>query len=283
MDTHDSVVRAITNDGGFRVMTALCTETAQEALRCQGGTGTNATLLANLITGAILVRETMAPAYRVQVNLAGKSRRGQIVAESNPDGTARGLIRTNEDEPLELGTGAMLQVMRALPGVPPQRGIIEIPKGATVSEMLTVYMKSSEQIDTMVSVGSKIEGDQVVYAGGYVVQLLPELEEGPLIVMRERLKDFRDVAQLLDGAAASPKKLTEELLYAMDYTLLDESALSFGCACSRVRVMASLASLPREDVEDLLKSGENLSMSCDYCGREYLVQPEELKGLRDPT
>lgn len=276
----DSVLRAMTNDGGFRVMTALTTSTVRGAAAAQHASGRVATLLAELITGAILVRETMAPGQRVQVNLVGRGGLGQIIADSHPSGTARGLLRISpNNRDLLLGEGAMLKVMRSLPNGETHNGIIEVPAEATVSEMLTVYMKVSEQVDSMISVGCRVENGEVVQAGGYVVQLLPELEAGQLMIMQERIKDFQDMQSLLTGAASSPGRLTDELLYRMEYTRLGESEVRFECGCSEVRVITSLAALPRTDIEELLRAGEALEMSCDYCGRTYHVGPEKLRGL----
>lgn len=282
-DSTDSVLRAMTDDGSFRVMSALTTGTVREAARTQKVSGRVAALLADLITGAILVRETMSPNQRVQMILVGRGGLGQIIADSNPNGSARGLVRISKrNEELELGDGAMLKVMRSLPNGELHRGIIEVPADATVSEMLMVYMKVSEQVDSMISVGCSTEDGEVRRAGGYIVQLLPELEEGRLLIMQERIKDFQDMTTLLGGPASSPAKLTEELLYLMDYTRLSESELRFECGCSDVRVITSLAALPRHDIEELLASGESLEMSCDYCGRDYSVGPEQLRGLLEP-
>lgn len=273
----------MTNDGGFRVMAGLTTETVRGAVAAQNAEGRIAELLAELVTGAILVRETMSPGQRVQVNLVGREGLGQIIADSLPNGTARGLLRISKrNTDLALGDGAMLKVMRSLPNGEVHRGIIEVPADATVSDMLTVYMKVSEQVDSMISVGCKMKDGAVESAGGYVVQLLPELEPGQLMIMQERIKDFREIRELLDGAASSPARLIEELLFRMEYTKLGESPLKFECGCSDVRVMTSLAALPRTDIAELVESGENIELSCDYCGATYTVGPEHLRGLLEP-
>lgn len=276
----DCIRRAMTNDGGFRVMTAITTQTTQGVIDAQHANGETAELLANLVTASILVRETMSPSLRVQIILVDRQGKAQIVADSNPDGTARGLLRMPEDmSRFELGKGSRLQTMRSLPNGELHRSTIEVPAGSSVSEMMQVYMKDSEQIDCAISMGTRMHEGRVEASGGYLVQLLPELDEPTWMIMQERLKDFADAKAILGKTIANAEHLMEEILYGMPYTNLDTSPLSAGCSCSLVRVMTSLATLPREDIESMLEDGETVELSCDYCNTTYHVGPEQLKAL----
>ncbi len=40
--------------------------------------------------------------------------------------------------------------------------------------------------------------------------------------------------------------------------------------------MASLASLPKTEVADMIQANEPLEIRCDGCGKEYVVTPAEL-------
>lgn len=280
----DSVLRAMTDDGGFRVIAASTTQTVRKAVEVQRATGSNARSFGEMITGAVLYRETMAPSLRVQCILKAVDGRGQIVADSLPSGGARGLVqRPKGASEVQIGSGSQLEMMRTLPRGDLHRGVVEVPDGGTISDGLMVYMQVSEQVATMISVGVAFEGDEIVAAGGYVVQLLPELEEGVLAIMTERLKDFRHIDGLFHGAASTPARLVEELLYGMPYTTLGESEVAFECKCSELRVMTTLATLPRADIEELVADGTDIEMTCDYCGSEYTVAPEKLRGLLDQS
>ena len=145
--------------------------------------------------------------------------------------------------------------------------------------MMRVYMKDSEQIDCAISMGTRMENGRVEAAGGYLVQLLPELDESTWMIMQERLKDFSDASAILGRTIESADHLMREILYGMPYTELDDSPLRDGCTCSLVRVMTSLATLPRSDIESMLEDGETVELTCDYCNTTYHVGPEQLKGL----
>ena len=132
----------------------------------------------------------------------------------------------------------------------------------------------------MCAVGSLMKDGLVTSAGGYLVQLLPEVVEGPLMVMTERLKDFTSMDGLLAKGAAEPSALMSELLYGMAYTKVAErDDLRFACTCSPTRVAATLATLPKSDIEDLLRDGRLLDIECDYCHTRYEFPPEQLRGM----
>ncbi|WP_437992040.1 Hsp33 family molecular chaperone HslO [Sorangium sp. So ce145] len=279
----DSVVRAITMDGAFRVITALTTETVRGAVAVQSATGATAQRLGELITGAILVREAMAPNLRVQAIVKGAAGHGSLVADSHPDGTSRGLVNLGKgataESAVEIGGGSLLQVMRTLPSGMLHQGVVEIPAEGGISAGLMTYMQESEQVVSMIAVATLIGADGVGASGGYLVQLLPEVERGPLMVMTERLKDFERLDDVLAHEGASADVLLGELLYGMPFSRLEDSPLSFSCRCSELRVMATLASLPRSDIEEMVTDGKVLDIRCDYCGKDYQVSPSQLRSL----
>jgi molecular chaperone Hsp33 len=314
------VVRAITEDGAFRVIVARTTATVRGAVAAQGARGLAARHFGELITGAVLIREAMAPRLRVQAILKGTGG-GSLVADSHPDGTSRGLLNFGAGKragphAFSLAPGALLQVMRTLPNGSLHQGVVAVPPEGGISGALMAYMQDSEQVVSTIAVATSMNdgsppgpvdddgghlgrapntlaapdpvppgegGEEVVAAGGYLVQLLPEVERGPLMVMTERLADFQSLEAVLRTAGGAPDALLAELLHGMPYARLEESHLDFACHCSHLRVVSSLATLPRSDLEDLVKGGELLEIRCDYCGKEYSVSPVQLRALLTPS
>ena len=129
-DGDDSVLRAITDDGAFRVVVARTTSTVRGVLQAQHARGPSARPFGDLITGSVLFRETMAPNLRVQGVLKGVGGRGSLVADSHPSGMTRGLMQLPEGaEAVDTNAGALLQLMRTLPGGRINQGVVELPAG----------------------------------------------------------------------------------------------------------------------------------------------------------
>lgn len=289
MDTdtaqHDAAHRAMTDDGGFRVIAARTTETVRAAVAAQKVTGDDARMLGELITGAILLRETMAPTLRVQGILQTEAL--TVVADAHPDGGTRGLVqrpRRRPEDRAALAANPLLAMMRSLPNGALQRGTVQVPPGdGGLSRALCAYLQESEQSVGLVSVGVVMEGDTVVAAGGYLVQLLPELSEEMLAVMTFRLEEFPPIETLLAQTGAAPRVLIEEVLYRMPFALLAESPLRFQCRCDETRLLASLATVPRDEIQSMVDAAEPLEITCDYCGHEYRIAVESLRGLLTPS
>lgn len=281
----DRAVTAVTHDGAFRVIVARTTQTVREVIATQGVAGNTATNLADVVSGTILVRLTMAPALRVQGIVRGAGHRGTIVGDSHPDGTTRGLVQRPEGlEEVSLGKGALLQMMRSLPGGTVHQGVVEVPPEG-VSGALMGYFQSSEQIASVASVSCILGADGTIEAAGaYIVQLLPEVSHAPLAVMTERLAaDFSDRRAVLAMVETDPADLLTEILYGMPFEQTQESSLRFGCQCSSVRVLSSLGTLPKADILDLMSSDEHLHITCDYCKQTYELPPATLAGLLSPS
>lgn len=279
----DRAVTAITDDGAFRVVTVQTTRTVAGAIRAQRARGATAEHLADLITGSILVRLTMAPNLRVQGLVRGRDGKGTIVADCYPDGACRGLVRETAG-PIRIGPGSLMQVMRSLPNGALHQGVVEVPPENGISGALMTYMLASEQVGCVIGVASVIEDDLVEVAGGWVVQLLPECTEPPLERMYRRMRfDFADAKGVLRASRGDPDTLQREILHGMPFQRTASALLEHRCDCNQARVLASLATLGRADLEDIVRRGETLHVRCDYCGTPYEVLPESLRALLDAS
>lgn len=275
----DHALTAVSNDGAFRVIVVRATETARGVIAAQRAKGKTAEHLAGLVTGTLLVRLTMAPGYRVQGIVRGSDKKSLLVADSFPDGATRGLIRPT-DTALSFGEGSLMQVMRSLPNGSTHQGTVELSREHGMSGALMNYMLESEQVTSAIGVGVVTSDAGVAIAAGYVVQLLPECTDPPLAIMYERLRtDFADLPLVLATHAGDPRVLMSEILYGMPYTQTQEHELLYRCGCSSERVLASLATVGKPDLEDMMRAAEPLFITCDYCNTPYEVAPEALRGL----
>jgi molecular chaperone Hsp33 len=279
----DTALRAITDDGAFRVIAVRTTETVRGASDAQEVHGDVRRLFGDLLTGSILIRHTMAPDLRVQAILQGDDRASRMVADANPDGSARGLVQLAKGATsMPVNKQGVLQVARTLHNGSIHQGVVAVPEDGSISGALMRYMQDSEQIVSIIAAGCDMDpdgGGEVRAAGGFVLQLLPELGEGQLAIMTERMRDFEKMGPLFAKGTADPEALVSEILYGMPYTLVGTDPLRFGCNCSQARVAASLASLPKREIQAMIDDKRLLEIGCDYCGRQYQMAPEQLRGL----
>ena len=70
-----------------------------------------------------------------------------------------------------------------------------------------------------------------------------------------------------------------EVLSLDDLVTGPTRAIAFGCTCSRERVLESYASLPRDELEGMLRPLRPRVFRCHLCGRELTIAPEDLVQL----
>ena len=279
-ESDDNIHVAITEDGAFRVITANTTQLVRDAITAQEVSGPDVKTYAELLTATAMYRITMAPTMRVQGMLKGAGDSGYMVADSHPDGWCRGLIRNRSDVGVALDDGALFQLMRTLIRGDLHQGVVAIGQGESISQAMMTYFQQSEQIVCQMEVACTEQNGEITLAGGYIVELLPEAPEHGLAIMTARLEhDFGSFASRFTEWGGDPTRVRDELLYGMDFAQTQHAQVRFGCDCSRVRVLASLGTLGPQDIGEMLQAGEPVEMSCDYCGADYVVQAEELRGL----
>lgn len=280
----DVVVRAMTNDHGFRVVAAATTRATLELVAKQHVTGEAAKALVGLATGAVLLRETMAPNLRVQGILRGGGAKGTLVGDSFPDGSLRGLAQIKGDRStFSLGPGSVMQMMRTLVSGAVQQGIVDVGQAGGIGEAITAYFHESEQLVCLARVGSRWEGKELITAGGFVVQLLPEAERPAHMIMTQRLEDFPPIDEWLQKDEFSADLLISELFHGMPFTELARSNVFFSCRCDETAVLASLSTLGHADLQEMIDDGKGIEIDCDYCGRQYLIEVERLRALLEQS
>lgn len=279
MAAPDRAIRAMTHDHGFRVIVASTTDSAREVIARQAVTGLAATAVSDLVTAAVLLRETMSPDLRVQALLRGAGGKGNFVGDSFPDGAVRGLAQLKPGTDFSLGKGSMIQMMRSLVHGGLQQGIVDVGEAGGIGEALTLYFQESEQVVSVARIASRFEGDKLVAAGGFVVQMLPEAERPLHAIMTQRLEDFPPMESFLAQESFSADMLMSELVYGMDHTHLGRQELRFHCRCDETLVLSALSSLAKEDVQSMVDDGEGLEIHCDYCGKDYAIAVERLRAL----
>ena len=276
----DQVIRAMTTDGAFRVIAAITTSTTLGATTAQEADGELALRLAELMTGAILVRETTQPARRVQI--VWRDRGGSsIVGDALPDGSNRGLINpgARDREPVLVGDH-VLQVNYTLPNGAMHQGMVGIADGTDMASALMQYLHESEQILAMVALAALPGPNGIRVAGGYLVQILPEATRETIGELTDRLGNLPPMAQMLDGTAVSAEALVAHVMHGFTYEHLARSDVRFGCTCSEGRVLQSMLTLSEEEIDSMV-AGQPLDVRCDACGARYQIATTSLAAMRE--
>lgn len=263
----------MTNDGAFRLIATTCTLTAREAILKQAAHGRSALHLAELLTAAVILRETTQPSRRVQMVWCDPSGNA-VIADSMPDGKTRGVISAGaEGAPTNI-----LQVNYSLLNGSLHQGVVEID-GQDVSSVVMQYLHSSEQILAMMATAALPGDGEVRQAAGYLVQVLPEASKDQMADLTERLGNLPPIDSLVEHITG-PEALVERLFYDWPSTCLADSPVQFGCTCSEHRLIMAMLSLGDAEVDSMMADGEMLAARCDACGTNYQIDPHVVSAMR---
>ena len=178
------------------------------------------------------------------------------------------------------GSHNLLQVMRVLFNNELQQGIVHTPEMGGVSQALTDYMLQSEQVASAIDVATFLDANNnVVSAGGFIVQMLPEANQDTINAMLQRLEKRQPLFTVISQEGMSPKEILADLMGDLEYTLLGDEPVFYGCTCSEIKLVSAMATLGHDEIQRIISDGEVMDVKCDYCKTNYAIGPEQLKPL----
>lgn len=81
--------------------------------------------------------------------------------------------------------------------------------------------------------------------------------------------------------AALPEEAAAIYLAGIEYDLFDSIECGYVCPCNRSRTTRALLTLGKDELEDMYRSPEETTLSCQFCGRSYAYSKEEIKALAE--
>lgn len=284
----DHIVRA---EGLGGLVKCLCVSTRDvcETARVMHQMTPSATAaLGRFMTGSLLISESMKNEADTQTTIIrgdGPLEGMTCVADFGFKVRAypmEPVIPTEYHRPGKINVGAAvgkgsLTVIRDVGLKEPYVGVSELVSGE-IAEDFAYYLAKSEQTRSIVSLGVLLEEGKVSHAGGLMVQLLPGAGEDEIAYLEKRASGFPEISFLF-SEGFSPAQIIDLFMGDPDLKYLDGQEVEFKCNCSRERMLAGLAALGKNDLEEITKDGKPVETVCRFCNSKYVFEPEELKNI----
>ena len=284
----DYIVRATAANAQIRAFAASTTELVEEA-RTRHNTSPVATAaLGRLLTAGAMMGSMMknpADVLTLQVQCGGPI--GGMTVTADSKGEVKGYVH-NPDVMLPPKNGK-LDVGGALgPGflnVIKDMGLKEPYSGQTIlqtgeiAEDLTYYFATSEQVPSSVGLGVLMEKDNTVRcAGGFIVQVMPFIEEEVLSKLEENIKNIQSVTAMLDNGH-TPEEMLNHVLEGLGVEITDTLPAKFDCNCSKERIEKAIISVGKKEIQEMIDDGKDIEVKCHFCNTAYTFSVDELKEL----
>jgi len=286
----DQIVRGMTEDGYVKVVGITTTGIVERARQIHKTLPTATAALGRVLTAASMMgnmQKTEQGSLTLQIKGGGPL--GTILAVSDWQGNVRGYVENPAISLLEkyrgkldvgaaVGNQGTLTVIRDLRMKDPYIGTVPLVSGE-IAEDVTSYFVQSEQIPTACALGVLVNQDQSVRAaGGYLIQLLPGAPDHIVDQIERSIAAVGNVTAVLD-AGASAAQLLEMLFVGMNLKLLESTEIGYRCYCTRNRVASTLVSLGREELEQIVRDNETVTISCQFCDSVYRFTPQDVREL----
>lgn len=167
-----------------------------------------------------------------------------------------------------------------MPGQQPYQGIVPLD-GETMAEVLQMYMRQSEQLDTRLWLAASEH-----VSAGLLLQSLPTEGGTTGSSAQSSDPDAWDRAVTLAHTITSEELLTlgaDDVLRRLFWQepLEHYPAMSphFACTCSRERIGRMLVSLGREEVDSIIDEQGTVTVTCDFCSRQYTFDAVDTEQL----
>ena len=256
--------------------------------------------VAALLAEALALAATLSAALKYDgiftLQLKGDGPVSMLVTDVTTAGAIRGYAEVSSDLPDDqaiavapvrslVGKGYLAFTVDQGEHTERYQGIVELI-GDSLTECIDHYFRQSEQFSAAMQVTAGRNDAGQWRAGAMMLQRLPDQEA--IMALEERDEAWRrsvilmssvTAAELLDPALA-PTDLLFRLFHEDGVRVFDQQALAFGCRCSHTRAARILASLPRQEVEDLIVDGK-VAVTCQFCNETQNFDEGEIAGLYD--
>ena len=225
-----------------------------------------------------------------------------LLADCTDTGALRGYARAEpnkldvllRDDPSPaadqlLGGGYLAFTVDQGPDQNRHQGIVTI-EGGNLAEMALHYFRTSEQLRCFVHLACEqtengwragaLVLEKIAGAGGIDPSLDADAQEESwrtATILAGTLTDD----ELLDDALP-PERLLYRLFHSEGVATDRARALSYGCRCSRARLVGILEGFPPDDLDHMAVDGE-IVMTCEFCNFDFRFPRQDVRGRSAPA
>lgn len=234
-------------------------------------------LLGEMMAASALLSATLKFDGAMLMQVQGTGPLRLLVVECTSAGTLRATAKW-DDLPEQAAFAELLRDARcAITLIQPDgsqsyQGVVEVV-GDSVADMLTHYMRHSEQIETSLTVAA--DGARVA---GLLLQRLPEAADDDTDRW-DRVCLLAGTVQASELLGLAPADVVRRLFHEEDIRLFEPQPLAFRCSCSKARVESMLVMLGPAEVESVLAEQGHVEVTCDFCNRTYRFDPVDAAQL----
>lgn len=286
----DKIIKFLAHNGKISVICADTTNLVEKARKTHDLSPVVTAAFGRMLTiTAIMGAEMKNVKDKLTVQIKGNGPIEMMVATTNNFPKVKGYVANPQvDMPLNefgkldvgraVGQEGYINVIKDIGLKDPYIGISPLTSGEIADDFAN-YFVNSEQRNSAVALGVLVDKNGVKSAGGYLINPMPDALE----------EEISQVEQAIFKAGAMSKMLNDKLTLEEiakritgdeNVKIIEENITPiYQCDCSKEHMADGLASIGKEELEDILKTEEKAEVICHFCNKKYQFSKAELEEI----
>lgn len=286
----DYVIRALDKEKTIRMFIATTTNMVEKARKIHNTSAVCTAALGRTITATGIMGFMLKNSKdKISMQIKGDGPIKTILAVSSNNGKVKGYVGDPSVELPSTDTGKLdvgravgrngrIIIIKDMGLKEPYIGQSKLVSGE-IAEDLTHYFAISDQQPSAVALGVLVDRDlSVKAAGGYILQVLPNISEEALSKLEDILRNVEPVSSLIDKGY-TPEDILDKAFGEFNMEVKEKLDISFQCDCYRERIEEALISLGEKELQNIIEEDGHAEVSCHFCNTKYRFNEDDISKI----
>jgi molecular chaperone Hsp33 len=277
------ILKALICDGGAVVTVIKSTDIVNKAIKLFDLSPVAAAALGRTLSiCSMLGKDLKNDGDKMTAVLNGGGEIGTVTVTASSNGNVKGFVENPHattyskngklDVGRAVGTDGRLTVVKNLGFDEPYVGSSDLVSGE-IAEDFAAYLSQSEQMNCALSLGVLIgKNGRCISAGGVFAKILPGAADSAVTQTEEAFAKMGNVSGLFEGRSAEGVVMT-----AFDNCnpqIIERGTSTYKCDCSKKRIDKVLATLSKDDIDEIILDRGFIEVVCEFCNKKYTYDKE---------
>lgn len=286
----DQIIKFLAHNGKISVICADTTNLVEKARKTHDLSPVVTAAFGRMLTiTAIMGAEMKNIKDKLTIQIKGNGPIEMMVATTNNFPKVKGYVANpqvdiplNEFGKLDVG-GAVgyegyINVIKDIGLKDPYIGISPLTSGEIADDFAN-YFVNSEQRNSAVALGVLVDKNGVKSAGGYLINPMPDATEEEISQVEQAIFQAGAMSKMLDKRLTL-KEIAQKITGDENVEIIEENITpTYQCDCSKEHMADSLATIGKEELQDIIETDEKAEIVCHFCNKKYQFSKQDLQEI----
>ena len=177
-----------------------------------------------------------------------------------------------------MGQKGYINVIKDIGLKDPYIGISPLTSGEIADDFAN-YFVNSEQRNSAVALGVLVDKNGVKSAGGYLIHPMPDATEEEISKVEQAIFQAGAMSKMLDGKLTL-QEIAQKITGDKQVEIIEENKIPrYECDCSKGHMADGLATIGREELQDIIQTEGKAELVCHFCNKKYEFSKDELETI----